>query len=57
VIAKNATLADAWSTALFVLGHQALTQISLPKHIEYFIIDQHGKQFSSKGMQKIFHVQ
>jgi len=46
IIAHNATLADAWSTALFVQGKQAITQqYKLNKHT--FIIDSHGQQHGS----------
>jgi len=46
IIAHNATLADAWSTALFVQGKQALTrQSQLNKHA--LIVDNHGQQHGS----------
>jgi len=57
VMAKNATLADAWSTALFVLGSHKLQSISLPSQLEYLIVDQEGKRHLSQGMQQVFHTQ
>jgi len=57
VIAKNATLADAWSTALFVLGEKALQNITLPDEIAYLLVDQRGKKHMSPSMKRLFHSQ
>jgi len=45
VIASNATLADAWSTAVFIQGSKAITQQHLQQQV--LIIDQTGKRFGS----------
>lgn len=57
VIATNATLADAWSTALFVLGFKGLKSVHIPADLDYLIVDQQGKKTMSLGMQKLFHSQ
>ena len=49
VIAGNATLADAWSTALFVSGEKGLS-LAQSNHIQTLIIDHQGIQQQSKGM-------
>ncbi|MDQ6961454.1 MAG: FAD:protein FMN transferase [Mariprofundaceae bacterium] len=57
VIAKNATLADAWSTALFVLGSNSQGLVTAPTDLDYLIVDRQGKKSMSLGMQKLFHSQ
>ena len=49
VIASTATLADAWSTALFVLGKKGIqTAEKLP--LQALIIDSSGQIYHTKGM-------
>ena len=45
VMAANATLADAWSTALFIRGKQGLTD--MPQHMHALLMDSHGKAIGS----------
>jgi len=49
VIAANATLADAWSTALFIRGAEGVNDIrnGTHKNMQALLIDQHGKTFGS----------
>jgi len=49
VIASNAMLADAWSTALFVSNKKDLS-LAESNHIQAFIINHEGMQQQSKGM-------
>ncbi len=46
IIAKNAMLADAWSTAVFIQGKQGMSQQSQLKQ-QVLLIDQSGKRFGS----------
>jgi len=48
VIASNATLADAWSTALFVLGKEGMKIAELP--IQALIVDSSGQIYHTKVM-------
>ncbi len=49
VMASNATLADAWSTALFVLGKEGLKTIeNLP--LQALVIDSNGQIYHTKSM-------
>jgi len=45
VMAANATLADAWSTALFIRGQQGLTD--MPQDMHALLMDRHGKASGS----------
>ncbi len=45
VMATNATLADAWSTALFIRGKQGLTD--MPQDMHALLMDRHGKKIGS----------
>ncbi len=49
VIASNATLADAWSTALFVLGKEGL-KIAEKLPLQALIIDSNGQIHHTKAM-------
>lgn len=49
VIASNATLADAWSTALFVLGKKGI-KIAEKLPLQALIIDSNGQVYHTKGM-------
>jgi len=49
VIAANATLADAWSTALFVLGKQGL-KIAENFPLQVLLIDSTGQLYHTKSM-------
>jgi len=49
VIASNATLADAWSTALFVLGKEGI-KIAEELPIQALIIDSSGQIYHTKSM-------
>jgi len=49
VIASNATLADAWSTALFVLGKEGL-KIAEKLPLQALIIDASGQIYHTKNM-------
>lgn len=51
VIATDPALADALSSALFVLGPKAgLAMLARHKNVEGFLVDQSGKVFASPGM-------
>jgi thiamine biosynthesis lipoprotein len=51
VIAADPELADALSTAMFVLGPKAgLAMLARHKNVEGFLVDQTGKVFASPGM-------
>ncbi len=45
IMAPNATLADAWSTALFIRGKQGLSDI--PQAMHGLLMDRHGKTVGS----------
>jgi len=49
VIASNATLADAWSTALFVLAEKAM-EIAEKLPLQALIIDSNGQIYHTKNM-------
>jgi len=49
VIATNASLADAWSTALFVLGKEGM-EIAENMHLQALIIDSKGQLHITKTM-------
>lgn len=49
VIASNATLADAWSTALFVLGKEGI-KIAEKLPLQALIIGSNGQIYRTKGM-------
>jgi FAD:protein FMN transferase len=52
VLSNDATLADAWSTALFVLGKDnALELAKKMKSFEILIIDDNGEKFVSPGLE------
>lgn len=53
VIAPSATIADAWSTALFVLGAQGLTYAET-RQMPALIVDADGQTRMNAGMRKIF---
>ncbi|MDQ7011663.1 MAG: FAD:protein FMN transferase [Mariprofundaceae bacterium] len=51
VIAENATLADAWSTALFVLGPKGL-ELLKKRHMDALLVDAGGDIHTTPGMKK-----
>lgn len=52
VLSNDATLADAWSTALFVIGKdKALELVKKMKSFEILIIDDKGEKFVSPGLE------
>jgi len=51
VMAKNATLADAWSTALFVLGPKGLELLE-KRHMDALVVDAGGHIHTTPGMKK-----
>ncbi|MDX8396591.1 MAG: FAD:protein FMN transferase [Mariprofundaceae bacterium] len=50
VIASNATLADAWSTALFVLGEKGL-KLAQQQQLEVLLIDKDGNIHTTPSMK------
>ncbi len=54
VIATNATRADAWSTALFVMGKQGLPLLQ-QQHMPALITDQQGELHLNHAMNALFH--
>jgi thiamine biosynthesis lipoprotein len=52
VIAPNATLADAWSTALFVHGKDGMPLLT-KMNFATLLVDHHGKVFQSKAMETL----
>ncbi len=53
VIYRDATLADAWSTALFVMGKTGLPL--LQQHMAALIVDQNGHISMNDAMKPLFH--
>lgn len=51
VIAGNASLADAWSTALFVLGPKGL-ELLKKRHMDALMVDAGGNIHTTPGMKK-----
>ncbi|MDQ6963714.1 MAG: FAD:protein FMN transferase [Mariprofundales bacterium] len=51
VVAKSATLADGWSTALFVLGRAGLQRVERAG-LAGLVVDSYGRVYSSSGMQR-----
>jgi len=49
VIASNATLADAWSTALFVMGKEGI-KLAEKHDFQALIIDSKGQRYMTKNM-------
>jgi thiamine biosynthesis lipoprotein len=47
----DATVADGWATAIFVLGKQGLPAIKLPSGLEFMIIDHHNWVTASEGFK------
>jgi len=57
VIAADPALADALSTAVFVLGPKAgLALLAREKNVEGFVVDKAGKVWASKGMPEFGRV-
>ncbi|MDX8390877.1 MAG: FAD:protein FMN transferase [Mariprofundaceae bacterium] len=54
VIAKDATLADAWSTALFVSGERGLKAVE-KANLDGMWVDQNGEMHLTEGMRQKFH--
>jgi len=54
VIAPEATLADAWSTALFVQGASGLAEMNQLGYAA-LTVDRHGQTHLNEGMQAIFN--
>jgi thiamine biosynthesis lipoprotein len=52
VIAKTAAAADAWATALFVLGPEKALKLAIKQGLELFIFDEAYQTSSTPGMQK-----
>ncbi|MFC1654596.1 FAD:protein FMN transferase [Myxococcota bacterium] len=52
VFAKSAAEADAWATALFVLGPEKALKTAAKEGLELFVFDEGYKTSSTPGMQK-----
>ena len=52
VFAKSAAEADAWATALFVLGPEKALETAEKEGLELFVFDEEYKTSSTPGMQK-----
>ena len=48
VVAENATLADGWSTAMFVMGEKKVANLS-PHAIQFLRVNSAGQSFHSQG--------
>jgi thiamine biosynthesis lipoprotein len=53
VVHPDATLADAYSTACFVLGAEKAIKLAAEKHFELFLIDGEGKEHQTEGMRAL----
>jgi len=53
VIAKTAAAADAWATALFVLGPEKALKLAVKEGLELFVFDEAYRTSSTPGMQKL----
>ena len=56
VIAPNATLADGWSTALFVEGPAGIKSLARRNGFAAMLVDRNGKLHMTDNMRKISHL-